>query len=37
MSTKAAGLLIFRHLRENIEYLLLKASYGSHHWSPPKG
>lgn len=34
---RAAGFLIFRELNKTIEYLLLKASYGDHHWSPPKG
>ncbi|XP_033020397.1 bis(5'-nucleosyl)-tetraphosphatase [asymmetrical] [Lacerta agilis] len=46
MSLRACGLIIFRKLREkssasaagnNIEYLLLQTSYGSHHWTPPKG
>lgn len=34
---RAAGFLIFRQLNDQIEYLLLKASYGSRHWTPPKG
>lgn len=34
---RAAGFLIFRRLNEQIEYLLLRASYGSKHWTPPKG
>ncbi|XP_039481193.1 bis(5'-nucleosyl)-tetraphosphatase [asymmetrical] [Drosophila santomea] len=34
---KAAGFVIFRRLCGEIEYLLLKASYGSFHWSSPKG
>ncbi|XP_026844935.1 bis(5'-nucleosyl)-tetraphosphatase [asymmetrical] [Drosophila persimilis] len=34
---KAAGLVIFRRLCGEIQYLLLKASYGSFHWSAPKG
>lgn len=34
----AAGFVIFRRLvGKNIEYLLLQASYGEHHWTPPKG
>lgn len=37
MTKRAAGFLIFRRLRERIEYLMLQASYGQHHWSPPKG
>lgn len=34
---RAAGFLIFRRLNDAIEYLLLRASYGTKHWSPPKG
>lgn len=34
---RAAGFLIYRHINSSIEYLLLKASYGSYHWTPPKG
>lgn len=35
---KAAGLLIFRVTKESpIEYLFLQASYGTRHWTPPKG
>ncbi|KMY89369.1 bis(5'-nucleosyl)-tetraphosphatase [asymmetrical] [Drosophila simulans] len=34
---KAAGFVIFRRLCGEIQYLLLKASYGSFHWSSPKG
>lgn len=37
MGKRAAGFLIFRRLNEQIEYLLLKASYGNKHWTPPKG
>nr|XP_060617152.1 bis(5'-nucleosyl)-tetraphosphatase [asymmetrical] [Anolis sagrei ordinatus] len=42
MSVRACGLIIFRKLQElssasTIEFLLLQTSYGSHHWSPPKG
>ncbi|KAK9877933.1 hypothetical protein WA026_020156 [Henosepilachna vigintioctopunctata] len=37
MTRVAAGFLIFRRITENVEYLLLQASYGEHHWSPPKG
>ncbi|XP_017095718.1 bis(5'-nucleosyl)-tetraphosphatase [asymmetrical] [Drosophila bipectinata] len=34
---KAAGFVIFRRLCGEIQYLLLKASYGDFHWSSPKG
>ncbi|XP_017005749.2 bis(5'-nucleosyl)-tetraphosphatase [asymmetrical] [Drosophila takahashii] len=34
---KAAGFVIFRRMCGEIQYLLLKASYGSFHWSSPKG
>lgn len=34
---RAAGFLIFRRLDGKTEYLLLRASYGSKHWTPPKG
>lgn len=37
MAKRAAGFLIFRRLNAQIEYLLLKASYGNKHWTPPKG
>lgn len=37
MAKRAAGFLIFREFNNKIEYLLLKASYGSKHWTPPKG
>lgn len=37
MGKRAAGFLIFRRLNAQIEYLLLKASYGDKHWTPPKG
>jgi bis(5'-nucleosidyl)-tetraphosphatase len=33
----AAGLIIFRRINQNIDYLLLQTSYGDHHWTPPKG
>ncbi|KAH3837608.1 bis(5'-nucleosyl)-tetraphosphatase [asymmetrical]-like [Dreissena polymorpha] len=35
----AAGFIIFRRITNlmKTEYLLLKASYGDYHWSPPKG
>ncbi|XP_063700461.1 bis(5'-nucleosyl)-tetraphosphatase [asymmetrical] [Culicoides brevitarsis] len=34
---RAAGFVILRKLNDHIEYLMLKASYGDHHWTPPKG
>ena len=37
MAPRAAGFLIFRRVVDKIEYLLLQASYGMFHWSPPKG
>ncbi|KAJ1211185.1 hypothetical protein NDU88_006546 [Pleurodeles waltl] len=44
MALRACGLIICRRLRqaaapvgENIEFLLLQTSYGTHHWTPPKG
>lgn len=37
MGKRAAGFLLFRRLCGQIEYLLLKASYGDFHWSAPKG
>uniref|UniRef100_UPI00398F7D50 bis(5'-nucleosyl)-tetraphosphatase [asymmetrical] n=1 Tax=Pristiophorus japonicus TaxID=55135 RepID=UPI00398F7D50 len=44
MSRRACGLIIFRRLNaavsskpNEIEFLLLQASYGEHHWTPPKG
>ncbi|XP_059618519.1 bis(5'-nucleosyl)-tetraphosphatase [asymmetrical] [Phlebotomus argentipes] len=33
----AAGFLLFRRLSDQIQYLLLQASYGTGHWTPPKG
>ncbi|XP_069361301.1 bis(5'-nucleosyl)-tetraphosphatase [asymmetrical] [Maniola hyperantus] len=35
--TRAAGLVIFRHTNQIIQFLLLQTSYGVHHWTPPKG
>ncbi|KAK7068540.1 nudix (nucleoside diphosphate linked moiety X)-type motif 2 [Halocaridina rubra] len=34
---RAAGLIIFRRMASEIEYLLMQTSYGIHHWTPPKG
>ncbi|KRZ73607.1 Bis(5'-nucleosyl)-tetraphosphatase [asymmetrical], partial [Trichinella papuae] len=33
----AAGIVIFRVIGGIREYLLLRAAYEPHHWSPPKG
>lgn len=33
----AAGFVIFRLVQGEVQYLLLRASYGIQHWSPPKG
>lgn len=45
MAARACGLIIYRRLQpaassrpaDGIEYLLLQTSYGTHHWTPPKG
>ncbi|XP_008693355.1 bis(5'-nucleosyl)-tetraphosphatase [asymmetrical] [Ursus americanus] len=43
MALRACGLIIFRRRliptvdKPAIEFLLLQASYGIHHWTPPKG
>lgn len=43
MALKACGLIIFRRRlvpkvdNTTIEFLLLQASDGIHHWTPPKG
>lgn len=35
---KAAGFIVYRKNCDNVvEYLLMQASYGNHHWTPPKG
>jgi len=35
---KAAGFVVYRKSCNNvIEYLLMQASYGNYHWTPPKG
>ncbi|XP_070507107.1 bis(5'-nucleosyl)-tetraphosphatase [asymmetrical] [Chironomus tepperi] len=34
---RAAGFLIYRLISNEIQYLLMKASYGNFHWTPPKG
>ncbi|CAG5129393.1 unnamed protein product [Candidula unifasciata] len=36
-ASNAAGLLVFRMLQNNPEYLMLQHSYGDNHWTPPKG
>jgi len=33
----AAGFIVFRSISCQIHYLLLQASDGIHHWTPPKG
>lgn len=36
--SRASGFIIFRRIFNNpVQYLLLQTSYGSHHWTPPKG
>ncbi|XP_017471574.1 PREDICTED: bis(5'-nucleosyl)-tetraphosphatase [asymmetrical] isoform X2 [Rhagoletis zephyria] len=37
MAKRAAGFVIFRRIEEQIQYLLLRASYADFHWSSPKG
>ncbi|KAM5192019.1 bis(5'-nucleosyl)-tetraphosphatase [asymmetrical] [Mantella aurantiaca] len=39
MALRACGLIIFRRVPPagDIEFLLLQTSYGTHHWTPPKG
>ncbi|CAL9704223.1 unnamed protein product [Knipowitschia caucasica] len=38
MALRACGFIVFRRVPpECLEYLLLQTSYGSHHWTPPKG
>lgn len=32
----AAGFIIFRRFNQNIEYLVMKHTYGEH-WGTPKG
>ena len=35
---RSCGFIIFRRVSSNsVEYLLLQASYGNNHWTPPKG
>uniref|UniRef100_A0A914YCD1 Bis(5'-nucleosyl)-tetraphosphatase [asymmetrical] n=1 Tax=Panagrolaimus superbus TaxID=310955 RepID=A0A914YCD1_9BILA len=34
---RAAGLLVYRPVKDGVEYLLLQASYKPFHWTPPKG
>lgn len=36
-AVRAAGLIVFRIVSNQIEYLLMQTSYGEHHWTPPKG
>ena len=37
MSRRASGFVIFRKVKDQVEYLLLQASNGARHWTPPKG
>jgi len=37
MAKVAAGFIIFRKVARGVEYLMLRASYGTKHWTPPKG
>ncbi|XP_012251164.1 bis(5'-nucleosyl)-tetraphosphatase [asymmetrical] isoform X2 [Athalia rosae] len=34
---RACGFVIFRRFYGSVEYLLMQTSYGSYHWTPPKG
>ena len=34
---RAAGLIVFRRVKSEIQYLLMQHSYGARHWTPPKG
>ena len=34
---RAAGLLVYRLFNGEIQYLMLRTSYGERHWTPPKG
>lgn len=37
MSKKVAGLVVFRRVNGNTEYLMLKPNSRKKEWSPPKG
>lgn len=44
MVVRAAGMMVFRLARgcvisdqPKVEYLMMRASYGKRHWTPPKG
>ena len=37
MAKRASGFVIFRQAKNQVEFLLLQASNGVHHWTPPKG
>ena len=37
MIIKTCGFIIYRNVDSGVQYLLLQASTGSNHWSPPKG
>uniref|UniRef100_A0A0M3IHP1 Bis(5'-nucleosyl)-tetraphosphatase [asymmetrical] n=2 Tax=Ascaris TaxID=6251 RepID=A0A0M3IHP1_ASCLU len=34
---RAAGMVVYRRVNHQFEYLLLQASYPPYHWTPPKG
>lgn len=36
-SKKVAGLVVFRRINDDIEYLVLKPRSNKKDWSPPKG
>lgn len=37
MIIKTCGFIIYKKVDSGVQYLLLQASTGSNHWSPPKG
>ena len=37
MVVQAAGMMVFRKSASQVQYLMMKASYGAKHWTPPKG
>uniref|UniRef100_A0A2P2I427 Bis(5'-nucleosyl)-tetraphosphatase [asymmetrical] n=1 Tax=Hirondellea gigas TaxID=1518452 RepID=A0A2P2I427_9CRUS len=34
---RASGIVIYRRVAQQLEYLLMQTAYGNHHWTPPKG
>jgi bis(5'-nucleosidyl)-tetraphosphatase len=36
-AVRAAGFVIYRRMPEVPQFLLMRASYGNMHWTPPKG